>query len=489
MPPRLWIDVEDLFEYARANARPSGIQRFAFEIYAALAKRDADRGEISFVRHEAVTEGFYVVAWSDIGALFARLTQTQAEPATSPIDASANSLRSQIIRKLVQRFPSSIRPLVVTLLLTNMKALRAWGQLVTGSVRAAWNAARSAAKRRKAMSQAKHASRPVVGASVSGGISAAAMQPGDIILVLGSPWFHPDYGSLIRKHKQKYGLRFALLVYDIIPLRRPEWCDSRLVQLFREWLNPILPLCDQIFAISLYTAKDVERYLAELGVALTRPVIRLPIGTGFNAGEHHVDAAPMALTKSERPLPLPGTYALIVSTIEARKNHILLFRIWRQLLEELPIEQVPTLVFAGRVGWLVDDLMRQIANTRNLGGKLVIVENPSDAELVLLYQGCLFTLFPSLYEGWGLPVTESLMFGKPCIISNRTSLPEAGGALARTFDPDNLSDAYRVISEAIKDRADLARWDAQVKRDFRPVSWTETAEALLAGLGKEDVLF
>ena len=181
-------------------------------------------------------------------------------------------------------------------------------------------------------------------------------------------------------------------------------------------------------------------------------------------------------------LPPAGSYALIVSTIEARKNHLLLFRVWRRMLEEMPRDRVPTLVFAGRVGWLVDDLIRQIANTSNLDGKLMLIENPTDAELLALYEGCMFTMFPSFFEGWGLPVTESLALGKPCLTSDRTSLPEAGGTLARRFDPDNLHDAYRAIREVIDDPAALAQWEAQVRREFQPVSWSATADALLAGL-------
>jgi hypothetical protein len=81
-----------------------------------------------------------------------------------------------------------------------------------------------------------------------------------------------------------------------------------------------------------------------------------------------------------------------------------------------------------------------------------------------------------------LPVTESLAFGKPCFISNRTSLPEAGGKLARSFDPDDLQDAYAKIRNVIEDRADLMRWEDTVKREFTPVSWSTTVEALLQGL-------
>src|SRR5258708_4019020 len=99
-----------------------------------------------------------------------------------------------------------------------------------------------------------------------------------------------------------------------------------------------------------------------------------------------------------------------------------------------------------------------------------------------LYGGCLFTLFPSFYEGWGLPVMESHAFGRPCIISKTTSLPEAGGSLARYIDPDNTTDAYQVIRETIQDQAGLREWRDRVRREFRPVEWSQSAHAVLKAL-------
>jgi glycosyltransferase involved in cell wall biosynthesis len=203
-----------------------------------------------------------------------------------------------------------------------------------------------------------------------------------------------------------------------------------------------------------------------------RPV---PMGTGFTPPASAARAGP-----GVRKLPEPGSYALFVSTLEPRKNHELLFRVWQRLLGERKREDVPKLVFAGRVGWTVAGLMEQMRATRFLDGHIILVNGPDDAELEALYRGCLFTLFPAWMEGWGLPVTESLMLGKPCIASCTTSLPEAGGTLARYFDPENLHDAMRVIGDAIADREGLRAWEAQVRREFRPVPWSETARAILS---------
>ena len=80
MPAKLWIDVEDLFEYARANPRPSGIQRLAFEIFTALQSRPGAYEFVRFVRHDTSRQTFHVVPWADVAALFTGLTETRPEP-------------------------------------------------------------------------------------------------------------------------------------------------------------------------------------------------------------------------------------------------------------------------------------------------------------------------------------------------------------------------------------------------------------------------
>jgi glycosyltransferase involved in cell wall biosynthesis len=504
--PKLWIDVEDLFEYARANPRPSGIQRLAFEIYRALQERPDAADFVRFVRHQPARNSFRVVPWQQIEALFAGLTEAKPEaPPAQPVAQPGRRFEEprdtgpilphpparQFMRKLVHRLPPSLRAHVINVILTQMASLRAWGGLIDALARGVWlRVARLLGIRQRPVSAPAVMLAPPAGAPAATEAPAPAppppppeetdetfadtAAPGDILVVLGSPWSHPDYASLVSAQRRR-GLRFALLVYDLIPLRRPEWCDRGLVRLFRSWFDSVFPYCDHVFAISRATADDVEAYTRQRGIRLPGPVLPIPIGTSFGG------ASASAPPGRHRALP-EGNYALIVSTIEARKNHILLFRVWRRMLEEMPRDQVPTLVFAGRVGWLVDDLMRQLANTDNLDGKLVIVRNPTDAELAQLYQGCLFTLFPSFFEGWGLPVTESLIFGKPCLTSNSTSLPEAGVGLTRSFDPDNLPEAYAAIRGVIEDPEDLAKWEARVRRDFTAIPWSATADALLAGL-------
>ncbi|HYZ63592.1 MAG TPA: glycosyltransferase family 1 protein, partial [Acetobacteraceae bacterium] len=300
---------------------------------------------------------------------------------------------------------------------------------------------------------------------------------GDTVLVLGAPWMRP-YADLARWLRDERRMRFGVFVHDLVPIRHPEWCHRGVPRAFRDWYTELLPLCDLVLANSRHTAQDVEAYARESGIVLNGRVRPVPVGTGFGA-------APRAGPGSRVPgLPKPGSYVLFVSTMEARKNHALAVRVWSLLLDDVRAgrrspESVPDLVFAGRVGWLVADLIRQLDNTKWLGGRVRLIRDPTDAALRALYQGSLFTLFPSLHEGWGLPVTESLALGKPCLCSDAAALPEAGGALCRYFDPEDVGAAYRAVAAVLDDRPGLADWERRVRAEFRPTEWTETAHALL----------
>jgi len=478
MSGTLWVDVEDLFNYHRANPRPSGIQRVAFEISRSLHALRGATGTVRFVRHEPFRDSFRIVEWTEISELFRELTEAKPPPEKRPSGRIAPHSRvRQFVRELVYQLPESVRIQATEALVTQERAFRAWARLfgtsALGIIRAPLRLTRLSGR----------SATPNISDARPGAAFADLVTPGDTVLILGGAWAHPNYAALIQRHRERNGLRFALIIYDIIPLRRPEWCDRGLVRLFRAFFDDVALRCDTILPISRATAADITAYARERNIILSGPIVPVPMGSGFSTAPPATAVSAAIQVPHTDRLPPAGSYALLVSTIEPRKNHILMFRVWRRLLEEVPREVVPTLVFAGRVGWMVEDLMRQIANSDDLDGKLLVVEDPGDAELAALYQGCLFTVFPSLYEGWGLPVTESLAFGKPCLIADRTSLPEAGGDLVRRFDPDNLNDAFAAIRAVILDPKDLARWEDQVRREFRPVPWSATAEALLAALG------
>lgn len=470
----LWLDVEDMFHYALYNPRPSGIQRLSFEIYAELHALMGD--DVHFCRHDPVGRTLRTVPWEVLRGLFTRLLEPRPVSDAPAISDSAAEVRRRAgLRRLAGSLPLAIRnPLAQAAAAQRLVFSAQRAVLLHGG---------------RAILALPSLMRPPPGteitASTKEGNSAApiggqdireAGQPGDVFAVLGSPWFHTHYADFVDGLTRARGMQTALLVYDLIPLLRPEWCDQTLVRVFRDWFTNFIPRVDYVYAISDASARDVERWAKRTGTPVSLPVRTLPIGTGFSG-------PPMDNSGTLPPALRPGGFALFVSTIEARKNHLLAFRVWRRMVEEMAPEEVPTLVFAGRVGWLVNDLMQQLINCNYLDGKVMVIADPSDAQLVALYKNCRFTLFPSLYEGWGLPVTESLFFGKLCVASDRTSVPEAGGPFCLYVDPENYTMASTVIRQACTDDDLVARYETKIRSEFRPILWRSTAEALLSGLG------
>jgi glycosyltransferase involved in cell wall biosynthesis len=465
-PPErtIWVDMEDFFRYFGANPRPSGIQRLVFEILRVLPQRAAlldPPNRVAFVRHGGGDLLLREISFASIEALFE--TTASAANSREPISPSepkgirrvTAGLRLAILQRIAEMPAWASEPLL-TACIMQVRALRSPGLFARRIMRS----------RAKVPQDRVTAANPAIGTAFGG-------HAGDVFLMLGAPWTNSSYGTLLRRLRTAHGIEPALLLYDLIPVRRPEWCAAQLVESFAAWLDETLPVCSRLMAISHATARDVANYAAERGVTLAGGITPIPIGTGFGLGD-------IASHTPPRGLPPSGSYVLFVSTLEARKNHALLVSVWRRLLNDLPRDQVPTLVFAGRVGWLVSDLMQQLENAEWFGGKIRLLRNPTDAELVALYQGCQFSVFPSLFEGWGLPVSESLALGCPCICANGTSLPESGGELARYFNPENVSDAYDVIRGVIEDAPGLAGWRARVRSGFLPVPWERTADAILA---------
>ena len=454
MSRTIWIDVEDLLQYALSFRRPSGIQRLAFELYGALQHDFQDR--IRFVRQDRLHGRFVTADWAGVTAGFAGITaDAPAAAARQPRLAPAARAR---LRRWLERLPTEMRvPLAA--------GLQAQATAVTEAATALRAGICLLVRRLRPHAPGEA---PPDGVPLDG-----LAQPGDVLATFGAPWFGTAHPALLSDARSRLRLRVALLMYDIIPLRRPEWCDPAMTALFRDWFHAVLPQADILFAISRATAGDVCRYAGTHGIVLVGPVLPVPVGSGFTAPQ---PAGPAGR------LPAAGTYVLFVATLEPRKNHILLVRAWRRLLEQMPEDQVPLLVFAGRIGFMVADLLQELRNSLFLGGKVVLIEHPDDADLAALYQGCLFTVFPSLYEGWGLPVTESLAFGKPCLAANATSLPEAGGRLARYFDPESVPDTVQALRRVLDDRAGLRAWEAEVRAAFSPVPWSETARTIVEAL-------
>ncbi|HMB08316.1 MAG TPA: glycosyltransferase, partial [Isosphaeraceae bacterium] len=125
------------------------------------------------------------------------------------------------------------------------------------------------------------------------------------------------------------------------------------------------------------------------------------------------------------------------------------------------------------------DLLTRIRTNPAVKDRIRIFDNLGDAELAWLYRNCLFTVFPSLYEGWGLPVVESLALGKPCICSTAPAVVEASQGMATALDPLDLPAWVAAVERLWLDpeARDLA---TRRLREFHAQTWREHGESLVA---------
>jgi len=296
----------------------------------------------------------------------------------------------------------------------------------------------------------------------------APFAPGDRLVSLGLDWDYLDQKELFRI-KQQLGLKTTLICYDVIPVLFPQ-----LVVLppggFGAYVVDMAWCADAVLCISEYTRKDCEAVLRRLGAPVP-PTHVIHLGSELR-GAQGEGAPPAGFSHG----PADRPFVLFVSTIERRKNHEILYRAWTRLREQGITPH--RLVFVGMQGWGVSDLMNDLRLDPRVQDDIVSLNHVSDGELAWLYRHAAFTVFPSLYEGWGLPLVESLAWGKFCLASNAASLPEAGGDFAEYLDPWDLPAWVERLAHYMQHPEEVSRHNARIAREFRAPTWAGTAETI-----------
>jgi glycosyltransferase involved in cell wall biosynthesis len=300
---------------------------------------------------------------------------------------------------------------------------------------------------------------------------ALSFPVGSVLINAGSSWWIPDYMSLIREGKAKYKLRYVPLIYDMIPLITPEHVAHGLTASFASWASSVFMHADAIGAISTCTSRDVTRLAAAVRPLDSEPIV-MPLDADFGDRSARPSDAARDLVLDSFGLGR-GHFVLFVGTFEARKNHLLVFQAWTRLIASEGTDSVPTLVCVGKEGWKFEQTRAYLEGHPDLADKVLLLSGISDLELYALYSDCLFTVYASFYEGWGLPVTESLCHGKVCLTADHSSLPEAGGHFAVYYDNDSIRSFTDQARRLIFDDAARGEREALIAAEYRPRSWTQ----------------
>jgi glycosyltransferase involved in cell wall biosynthesis len=257
------------------------------------------------------------------------------------------------------------------------------------------------------------------------------------------------------------------VVYDLVTFDRAMRPSRRSAVIERLTLGIAVRRSAALIAISRSTA---DALVARFPVAAGRvEVIPLGVPEALATGR----SAP----PSERVNELPASFLLAVGTLEPRKNLPRLVAAYRSLPDELQAEN--PLVVAGPVGWETGETMRVL---EELGDRCRLLGYVSDADLAALYRRCTVFCYPSLGEGFGLPVLEAMHAGAAVVTSDLSSLPEVGGDAVAYVDPHDTASIARGLEQLLRDPARRAVLSERARLRAGTFDWADTAARTLAVL-------
>ena len=258
-------------------------------------------------------------------------------------------------------------------------------------------------------------------------------------------------------------------VHDLIPITHPEYCRAGEQAKHVERMRTVLKTGIGVIGNSQATLDELRAFGSSEGLPHL-PNVAAWLGT---------DRWTVSETAARHARPS----FVILGTIEARKNHILLLKIWRRLISRLR-SQAPRLLIVGQRGWECEQVFGLLDRGEIFGETVVEMDDCTDAELICQLAGARALLFPSLVEGYGLPLVEALRAGTPVIASDLPVFREIGGDVPDYLDPqDDAAWERAILGYAEPDSPARA---AQLRRmtGYHAPTWDEHFSRVEAWMGQ-----
>jgi alpha-1,2-rhamnosyltransferase len=270
---------------------------------------------------------------------------------------------------------------------------------------------------------------------------AMASRSDDILVLLDSSW-HADFFPAAEK-LQRQGVSIVSVIYDLIPLTHPQFCDGPLVQVFDRWFEWIANTANGFIAIS-DTIRDEVNSEVRRRLGSERTDSRWFDFFHLGSELDQVDTDKSVRSLVEKLFGSGLSIYLMVSTIEPRKNHAYLLDAFEQLWRD---GSDVVLCFIGRIGWKNERLIERVKNHPQLKRRLFMFNDLSDVELEYCYSHAKSLVFPSFVEGFGLPLVEAMQRGLPVMASDIPVFHEIGGEFVSYFDLDQPESLVQKILE------------------------------------------
>ena len=286
--------------------------------------------------------------------------------------------------------------------------------------------------------------------------------------------FHSPYLPLPAAIDQNQNLKKIITIYDLIPVLFPEFFTDDQVASFKEILRSIKK-DTRVICISESTKTDLCNYLSFLNPDNVS-VTHLAASSLFykEASQKRIDSV-----KAAYGIPVHQPYILNLSTLEPRKNTAFTIEAFARLVSRYRINDL-NLVLVGTQGWKYESIFDALSKYPELANRVIITGYVADENLAAIYSGALAFVYPSKYEGFGLPPLEAMQCGTPVITSNNSSLPEVVGGAGILVDIKSMDELinslYKIYADSgfrnelsVKalDRAKKFNWSACTEKTVK----------------------
>lgn len=303
---------------------------------------------------------------------------------------------------------------------------------------------------------------------------------GDMVFSMG--WMDSNkeqYFTILKTHYPKVFLSY--LVYDTIlvnPVTKHFYHPSA-SETFNQYIEWISKTCDFIF----FGGETAKKDLNLIQVSNSWPSVQ-GAAVKFGSDVHSI-LSEQQCQQALKELGISRDFILTVGSIEPRKNHDTLYRAYLRALElvENPLE-LPMLIICGSSAFQTNDLLDNIARNPKLKGHVLKV-SATDIQLGALYQKCLFTLLPSIYEGWSLTLPESLGYGKFCLCNDTPPLREIGRTMVDYVSSYDTEEWAKKIIFYTRNKNALQNKEKQIQKDWENITWHDTAKQINAIINQD----
>jgi glycosyltransferase involved in cell wall biosynthesis len=263
---------------------------------------------------------------------------------------------------------------------------------------------------------------------------AVQVQNGDLFLGLDlSAHLLPRHQAQILRWKRN-GVKLHVLVYDLLPLQHPEWFNPKTTRNFERWIRWLAVYADSAICISEAVRTELHNWLSThfdllpSSISASTIVLGADIDASAPSGGLPNNADTLLAHLRER------NSVLMVGTLEPRKGHDQALAAFEHLWQK--VEAAPSLVLVGRAGWKTDVMQEKLRNHAESGNRLFWLDNVSDEYLICLYSACRGVLIASRAEGFGLPLVEAALHGKPVLARDLPVFREMKATHLTYFDSE-----------------------------------------------------